>query len=75
MMEVKVCGKIIGNAESWDELSESEVIWYDFQPDWDKLQVARGYSLSFNWETGTFTVYDNEEGDVIATLRINWDIR
>lgn len=71
-MEVKILGKIVGNASGWDEMSEVEVMYYDFQPNWDKMEGLRGYDISINLETGQIAGYDEE--DECWTAQIKWDL-
>lgn len=80
-MEVKILGKIIGEAENWDQIDEDTVGYVNFKINEFGKKVFENYTeqsskiqgdkdLDFNSINGKINLYDREGSQF--NLTVNW---
>lgn len=85
-MEVKILGKVIGEASSWDLIEDGITAYYNFIPNTlgvkffnelsERLDGSKDYNLMIDFNEGIVQITRCEEDlqDILITCKPDWSV-
>ncbi len=67
-MEVVILGKSIGQAEGWDQTSDTELFFYSC--DTGGVYPYLDGDFAFDFQSGKFLKYNDDDGTVISEMSV-----